>query len=149
MAFLWWRFGDPLLFAHTQLTHWHHQVWPLWRTAYVSFQHVAAHRAGLLPVDAAAVLGFAAVTLAAARRAPFSFTLFMAGLLYLSVSAPVPGQSDLIASAGRYLTAAAPAFLAIGRWTRTRPWLDLAVVAGGFLLQAVLLETFLAGGPVL
>jgi hypothetical protein len=56
---------------------------------------------------------------------------------------------DYLMSAGRFLLVAAPAFLLLGRWSARRPWLDLLLVSGGFLLQAVLLTFFLSGGWLL
>jgi hypothetical protein len=79
------------------------------------------------------------------RRMPFAFTLFVLGLCYISVSAPVPRTPELIESTSRFLLAAAPVFLVIGRWTVTRPALSHLWVASGFLVQGGLLIFFFAG----
>jgi hypothetical protein len=52
----------------------------------------------------------------------------------------------MLISAGRFLVVASPMFLLFGRWTERRPWLDLLIVSGGFLIQAVLASFFLAYG---
>lgn len=148
--YCWRRFGDPLTPLHTQQSIWGHQLWPLWRTA----REIVArlHHAGgspMLVVDTAAVLLFAGLTLACVRRQPVSFTLLTAGLLYLALAGPTPHQPDLIASSGRYLTAALPVFLVLAGWASARVWLDVLLVAGGFMLQALLVLIFMRGGPVL
>ena len=97
-------------------------------------------------VDLAPVALFALVLLAGVRRLPASFTVYMACLLLLVVSSPRPERLGYFVSAGRYFTAAVPAFLLLGRWVVRRPWLDLLLVSGGFLLQAVFAAFFLAGG---
>jgi hypothetical protein len=148
MAFLWIRFGDPLLFVHTQLTHWRHEAWPVWRTLGEALRRLAAGGSGVLGFELAAWAGMAVLTLLATRRAPFAFTLYMAGLLYASIASPVPAEPDLISSAGRYLTAALPAFLFLGLQSRGRPALDLLLMSGGFLLQAIFLVSFLQGGAI-
>jgi hypothetical protein len=147
-TFLWSRFGDPLLFLHTQLTYWHHQTWPIWRTLGEAFVRAARGGAGAENLDLAAWLVVAAVTVLAVRRLPFAFTLYTATLLYLAISTPLPAEPNLILSTGRYLTAAIPAFLAVAVWVRGRPWLEFWVVSIGFLLQAVLTLDFLKGGPI-
>jgi hypothetical protein len=147
-TFLWIRFGDPLLFLHTQLTYWHHQAWPIWSTLGEAFVRAAHGGAGAENLDLAAWLVVAVITVLAVRRLPFAFTLYTATLLYLAISTPLPTESNLILSTGRYLTAAIPAFLAVAMWVRGRPWLEFWVVSIGFLLQAVLTLDFLQGGPI-
>ncbi len=146
--YLWRAFGDPLLFAHTQLTYWGHSLeWP-WRTLALVASRLIHHNGGLLPLDAAALVGFGGVTIALIRRMPFAFTLYMAGLLYFTFASPTLAESDLIASTGRYLTLSIPLFVYAGRWLEGRPSLDLLLTSAGFMLQAGLALTFLAGGPV-
>src|SRR5947207_2884234 len=61
--------------------------------------------------EVTAVLLFAALTVIAVRRQPLSFTLFMVGLLYLSVASPITTGPYYLQSAGRFLLAAVPGFL--------------------------------------
>lgn len=153
MAFLWHRFGDPLLFLHAEHQFWHHQsILPVHAPA------PATHAAAPTPpaawsfelarslVDLAPVALFTLLVLAGVKRLPASFTLYMVCLLLLIVSSPRPDRLGFFVSAGRYFTAAVPAFLLLGRWVVRRPWLDLLLVSGGFLLQAVFAAYFLAGG---
>ncbi|HEX6487524.1 MAG TPA: hypothetical protein VF137_01445 [Candidatus Dormibacteraeota bacterium] len=148
VLYLWRRFGDPLLYVHAEHQYWNRELWPVWRTAAEAVHRLIQNHGGLLPVDLALVLFFLAVTVIAARRVPFAFTLYMLGVLYTAVALPQPVQHDLIPSAGRYLSVSIPAFLVLGRWMAGRPSLDLLLTAGGFMLQAGLLLTFLGGGPV-
>jgi hypothetical protein len=148
VLYLWRRFGDPLLYVHAEHQYWHRELWGVWSTLGESAHRLLQNHGGLLPVDLALVLLFLAVTVATIRRAPFAYTLYMAGVLYTAVALPQPVQHDLIPSAGRYLVVGIPAFIALGRWVESRPSLDLLLTGGGYLLQAGLLLTFLAGGPV-
>jgi hypothetical protein len=142
------RFGDPLAFVHAE-AYWNHTAEPLWLVPRTIVGSVVRARAGTywqarVLLDLLPVLVFAAVTLAAIRRTPFAFTLYMAGLLYLCVFSPVNTVPDPWVSAGRYLVVAAPAFLTLARWLRTRPALDTAVVYIGSLVQSVCLIAFIA-----
>jgi hypothetical protein len=149
-VFLWQRFGTPLVWFDAQATHWYRTAIPLWRIAgglvrrMLTFEPLGAAEAHLLlnVVPLAICLIVVAVSI---RRMPFAFTLFVLGLCYISVSAPVPRTPELIESTSRFLLAAAPVFLVIGRWTVTRPALSHLWVASGFLVQGGLLIFFFAG----
>jgi hypothetical protein len=159
MLFLWVKFGDPLLFLHAEELFWHHTgilnlavQTGAQATATTPIHHHAAHTAtwgyeqARSLVDLAAVAFFAILTIIGARRLPFAYTLYMIGLLALVVSSPRPDHLGFFVSAGRYLTAAIPIFMLIGRWTERHAWLDMLVVSGGFLLQAACALFFLSGG---
>ena len=144
MAFLSIRFGDPLLFAKAQSEVWHRHPSLPWDTLGLAFTRVG----GGAPVglfDLLPVLLFAALAIAGARRLPFSLTLYMAGLIAISIVSPEPGNLDVLDSAGRFMTAAAPAFVLLGAWTATRSWLATGLEAGGYMLQALLAIAFLSG----
>ena len=144
MAFLWIRFGDPLIFVRAESEVWHRQAALPWDTLANAFRHVL----GGAPVglfDLLPVLFFAALTVAGARRLPLSLTLYMVGLIAFSIISPERSNPDVLNSAARYMTAATPAFLVLGTWTEKRAWLDTGLVAGGFMLQALLAIAFLSG----
>jgi hypothetical protein len=96
-------------------------------------------------VDLSAVVGFAAVTLAAIRRLPFAFTLYALGLLLLSVLTPRTDVPNALASSSRFMLEAFPVFIALGLWTARRRWLETLLVAAGFLAQGVFCFAFLSG----
>jgi hypothetical protein len=156
-AYLWLHFGHPLLFLHVQRIYWARENQPIWFTIPATIQQHMATPAWTYWrarqwLDLGPVLIFGALTIAGLRHLPFAFTLYMLGLLYLTVAQPVvvnPGYPDMLMSAGRFLVAAAPAFLLVGQWIERRPWLDLLVVSGGFMLQAVFAASFLAYGWIL
>jgi hypothetical protein len=149
-VFLWQRFGTPLVWFNTQAMQWHRAPIPLWRIAgglvhrMLTFDPLGAAEAHLLlnVVPLAICLVVVAVSI---RRMPFAFTLFVLGLCYVSVSAPVLRTPELIESTSRFLLAAAPVFLVIGRWTATRPALGHLWAATGLLVQGGLLTFFFAG----
>lgn len=154
MAFLWRQFGDPLVFLRVEQLFWHHQsivglpMHPSPSAHSASSPRPAAwsYDVARSLVDLAPVALFALLLFAGVKRLPISFTLYMACLLLLIMSSPRPGRLGYFVSAGRYFTAAVPAFILLGRWMARRPWLDLLLVSGGFLLQAVFAAYFLAGG---
>lgn len=150
-AYLGLRFGHPLIFLHAQTIYWHRTGQPIWKTlidAVVYFVKTPgwSYWQARQLIDLAPVLVFGALTLLTIRRTPFAFTLYMLGLLYLAVATPidtVPHTVTLVSS-GRFLVAAAPIFLLLTHWGRSRPWLDMLLVGGGFLLQGFLATYFLA-----
>lgn len=148
MAFLWLRFGDPLLFLHTQQRYWHHELLPPWSTVRLIVEHLRGN-GGLLPLDISLLLLFVAGTVLLARRLPVPYVLYMAGLLYLTIASPQPRDHDVIMSAGRYLTAGFPVLMLAGQLVAGRSWLEMPLLATGFMLQAALAFTFLMGGPIL
>ncbi len=156
MGFLWYQFGHPLLWYNVQRIYWRRHSMPIWNSLggaihqFFSMPAWSYWQARQL-VDLAPVLLFALLTVLNIRRMPFSFSLYTLGLLYLALSSPVPvnPDPDYLMSAGRFLLVAAPIFLLLGRWSARRPWLDLLLVSGGFMLQAVLLTFFLSGGWLL
>jgi hypothetical protein len=153
MAFLEVRFRHPLLWFHVQTIFWRRDSMPLISAIGDAISQVLDMRPWTYwqardLVDLAPVLIFGLLTLVTIRKAPFAFTLFMAGLIYLAISSPVldSPDPDMLISAGRFLVAAAPMWVLLGRWTERRPWLDLMLVSGGFLTQAILASFFLAYG---
>lgn len=144
MAFLWVRFGDPLQFARSQSEVWHRHPSLPWDTLGAAGRHVL----GGAPVglfDLLPVLALAGITIAGLRRLPPSLSLYMAGLIAIVISSPAPDNVDVLESAGRYLSAAAPAFILLGAWTLNRAWLLSGLEAAGYMLQALLVIAFLSG----
>ena len=149
-TFLWQRFGTPMVWFDVQSSHWYRTAIPLWRIAgglvrrMLTFQPLGAAEAHLLlnVVPLAICLVVVAVS---ARRMPVSFTLFVLGLCYLSVSAPVLRTPELIESTARFLLAAVPVFLVIGSWAARWPALGYLWIASGLLIQGGLLTFFFAG----
>lgn len=154
-TYLGLRFGHPLLFVHVQGRYWERVGMPLWQSlplaaaGFLGAPGGSYDQARLL-VDVAPLVLFALLTLLTIRRMPAAFTLYMAGLLYVCVATPmldtVLHDPDIYISSGRFLLAAFPMFLLLGRWMRERPWLETLVLGVGFSVQAVLLAFFLAGG---
>jgi hypothetical protein len=154
-AYLWQRFGHPLLFMRVQSEYWHRVDMPLWRSLPRAIAEFAATPAGTydqarLLVDLAPLTLFALLTVASIRRIPVAFTLYMLGTLYLCVATPMLdtqlNDPDIFVSSGRFLIAAFPIFLLLGSWMKQRPWLEMLLLGGGFALQAILAAFFLSGG---
>lgn len=149
-GYLGLRFHHPLIFLHVQAIFWQRQNVPLWRTIPLAMTYFAqapswSYWQARLLVDMAPLAIFAVLTLVTVRRMPFTFTLYSLSLIYLALAQPALDNPVLVVSAGRFLLAAFPIFLLLGRWTSRRPWLDLLLVSCGFLLQAVFAIYFLTG----
>jgi len=97
-------------------------------------------------MDVGAVVLFIILTIIAARRMPPVFTLYMVMVIGVLITAAVPLDFDPFNGESRYILMSAPIFVMLGRWMSRRPWLDLLVVAGGFLLQGVFTAFWLRGG---
>jgi hypothetical protein len=133
-----------------QSSFWHRQTTPPWRTALALSHRLLTYPAwsreqatlllALLPL-----LLFLFVVIVSIRKMPFAFVLYTLAVCYLAISAPVFSQPDLIESTGRLLLAAVPVFLVLGGWMRARPALAQLWIAGGLMLQGVLLTNFFAG----
>lgn len=152
MAFLYVRFHHPLVFLHVQTYYWTRRNIPLWRgipmiiKQFINLPNLSFWQARDL-IDVAPVLLCIVVLFLTLRSQPFSFTIYTAGLLYLTLGAPAMAPYPvMLNSAGRFMLGAFPMFLALSRWTRGRPALDLLLVGGGFMLQGVLALFFLSGG---
>lgn len=153
MLFLELRFGHPLYWLHVQTIFWRRDGMPIWSSVSAAVGQVFdmppwTYWQARQLVDLGPVLLFGAIMLVSIRRVPVMYTIYMVGLIYLAVSSPVldSPDPDMLISAGRFLIAAIPVFLIVGRWTKDRPALDMLIVTGGFLVQAVLAGYFLNWG---
>lgn len=145
-------YGDPLAWMHAQSLFGHVAMAPwsamgyawrqFWQLPAASFQQAR------VLVDVAPLAFVGLVTLATMRRIPVSFSLYLAGLVLISLSSPVVGAlfPEAFVSVGRYLLAAIPLYLVVARWMRRYPWLDTLLIGGGFSLQALLMAFVLTGG---
>jgi hypothetical protein len=146
-AYLWWRFGDPLRFVHTQTHYWNHvATWP-WVTLADAATKML-HPDVYLVLDFSLVIAFGALSLLMLVRMRPVYGFLTGGLVLAILVSPQPDHKDVVQSAGRYLLAAFPAFWMVARWVKTRPWLEYALVATGFTLQASLAVLFLLGGQI-
>ncbi|MGH2505397.1 MAG: mannosyltransferase family protein [Ktedonobacterales bacterium] len=148
-AYLWQRFGDPLIIIHSE-RHWAHiSISPIISIplAIFAFAHIAINSPlqWRVLLDLAPVVGALIITLVAARRAPIAFTLYMLGLLYIVTSSPI-NYTDLFVSGGRYMIAAIPVVIALAGWLRRADWLLPALCLCGASLQAILTIYFLGHG---
>lgn len=151
------RFGDPLAWMHSEARYWGRVSMPIWQALHETGAYIVSLRPLSLAqdkklVDYIALALVLTATVALARRQPVAFTLYLAGLLYLTLDSPfVVSASQHYAvylSASRYMLPAIPIYLALGRWARRSPRLALACLIGGFALQAVFTIYFLSGGWV-
>lgn len=150
-AYLWSKFDDPLIWIKAQRSSWDHQALLPWNTIGIAFTTLHTIPAwtfvqARVLMDLGAVLLFIILTIIAARRMPPVFTLYMVMVIGVLITAAVPLDFDPFNGESRYILMSAPIFVMLGRWMSRRPWLDLLVVAGGFLLQGVFTAFWLRGG---
>jgi hypothetical protein len=151
LAYLWYRFGNPLILLAGQREGWSRQLLPPWRTVQVMASHLGGQPAlgywqMMILLDVVLLLSFVALTVLLAFRLPASFTLYMAGLLYFCISSPAVQWVDPISGTVRFLTASVPVFLGLAIALERRPGLELLAVGGGFLLQGAITTFYLTGG---
>jgi hypothetical protein len=143
-------FGRPLLFVEIQ-SFWAHMFVPIWDIPALAWNSIGAQlewsfNQARVIVDVAPIPVFLALTLLSIKRLPASFIVYTASALLLTLLSPLATYFDPFASAGRYLIAAFPAFLLLGKWAAHYPWLNALILSGGWMLQAVFATFFLMGG---
>ena len=147
--------GHPLAIINAERLYWGHRYMPFGQSLFLGIANffmtpAFSDKQAELLVNLAPPVIVIVLTLSAIRRMPFAFTLYTGGIVYLSLASPVvsPGVPDILTSVGRYLVVAAPIFLLLGSWTERRPWLEMLLTSGGFLIQAILALVFLRNGLV-
>ena len=149
-AFLWQRFGSPLIWMKIQTDVWHRQAVPVWLTAadlghrLTTFPPFSGGEAQLL-LNLLPLLLCLLVIVVALRQMPFAFFLYVLGLCYLSIASPVLSADELIVSTGRFLSVAIPVFLILGRWVQRWPVVGQTWVSSGLFVQGVLMMGFFSG----
>lgn len=144
------RTGNPLAPLYAQNIAWGRTSQPIWQTLVEVLRGLASAPIGgrvqaLILIDLGAVALCAVITLLAIRRIPFAYVIYVAGLLYISTATPILTSPSIIDSAARYMLAAFPVWLILGRWFAKRPWLDMAVVFIGVSLQIIFALLFMSG----
>ncbi len=152
--YCWVRFGDPITFIRAERIYWQHQRLPIWETLGRAITQIAqaptwTDTQGHLLQNLLPLLAFTALAIVGIRRVPVAFTLYTFGVLYLSLASPVVTSLDVLTSVGRYLIAAVPVFVLLAQWVRGRPWLDMLIISGGFLVQGAFTLEYLRNGLVL
>jgi hypothetical protein len=142
------KLGHPLATFNSHHTFWNRHDAPIWQTIPQVIvngitQPFASRPQSLILLDLTTVLAVAIITLVLIRRQPVAFTLYTAGLLYLSLYAPEPRSPVLIDAAGRFMIAAIPVFLLLGKWAVRRPTLEMLLLSLGFMLQAIFVVMFI------
>lgn len=97
-------------------------------------------------LNAASLLGGAAIVAVAVRRIPFAYTLYALPSLALLAFRQM-GFSPLM-SVSRYVLVVFPLFLAVTPWVARRPRLALAVIVAGVIADAALFQYFVRWGFV-
>ncbi|HEV7129792.1 MAG TPA: hypothetical protein VGN32_20335 [Ktedonobacterales bacterium] len=146
------HFHDPLAYLHAQARYNIRAQWP-WQTIFLIAQQLlhassSSFVHARILVDTLPVCAIALICVVGWRTRPAAMSLYLVGLILLTLSSPIVGAQfpDAIAGAGRFMLAAAPAWLDLGRWSVRSPWLDTLLVSGGFAVQALLVAFVLTGG---
>lgn len=139
------QFHDALAWIHVERIYWNRATLMPWTAIYrgIIFYIHKPINSDLLPI-----VVMVGVTLYMLRKQPVSFTLYMAGLLYLCISTPLipPGTTAVqYVSSGRYLLMSIPVFLVFGKAVSRHTALNTAIVIGGIMLQSALAINFLTG----
>ncbi len=129
-AYLWWRFGDPLMWMHVR------QIWG-WHGHTNVIKGILRWRQGRLmavyPVIALAPVAGTLALLRERRWWPLAAFAVPQMALFLAIGAY---------GLGRYTSSVWPAFLPLGVWLARRPSLQTPVVIIWCLLQGLFLHLF-------
>lgn len=151
-AYCWRVFGDPLIFLQVQQTYFARRPTPL-PDALLFLVQLLFHFPALNfltarnLIDLAPVLIFIALVGVACARRQISviYLLYILGVFYADLAAPMIGRDIAFPSAGRHMLLAVPIFLLLGKWSLQRPWLDTLILSLGFVLQGVFLVAVMHG----
>lgn len=158
-TYLFFTFGDPLIFQKVQAITWERQTAPPWVALYnIADQLIHPHLLvkgvasvpgsywrGLQLIDIGFLALFVVLTVLMARRMPLAYTLYMVGLCLLTLMVGVPGRPDVIQSTGRFLVVAFPIFMMVSQWAKMRPWLNTLLIDGGYVLLGLFTVLWLFG----
>ena len=145
MAFLWYRFGDPLAFIHVQSA----AGWMQPPGAATWLKLDLLHRVHRDPTEfgtwirlanAAAALGALAVAIPTWRRWSKAYAMYIA----IVVGVPALSTKDFM-GLGRYVIAAFPLFITLAAWLQERPRLRAAWVAVSAVVLVGLSMAFAVG----
>ncbi len=153
MAYLWLTKGSPTLFAVAERQYWTRELSTPWWTLGTAFRRLLdqapwSYWQLLMATDLGLLLLMAVLTLLLARRLPFSFSLYMVGLLVLCVLLPPHGAEwpDVLAGTARYLALAFPVFLGVAQAIDRRPAAITLVLGTGLMVGAALTTFYLSFG---
>ena len=76
---------------------------------------------------------------------PVMYLLYVVGVFYSDLAAPMVGREIPLPSVGRHMLLAVPVFLLLGKWSAKRPWLDTLIISLGLMLQGVFLVAVMHG----
>jgi len=150
LLFLQLRYGSWLTPFIAEGRYHGHENWPVWQTLAELVRRFFSPPAwspdvALLYIVGGLLILFLVITLLNIHRLPLFYTLYMLATLYLVLVTPIPHRTELLPSAGRYLLVSVPVFLLVSRWIDRRPALEMLIVGGGFMLQALFTVFFLHG----
>jgi hypothetical protein len=148
-GYLWWRFGQPLLFKKVEGAYWQHvraspisglvqAVRPLIHSPLTTYVDAR----GLL--DVVPILLFLGVMVVGLRQLPLAYTLYGLAVIALSLTAPIPGNWPL-QSGIRYLLPAFPVFIVLALLGQRWPAIRTLLLYSWLPLQGILIFLFLHG----
>jgi hypothetical protein len=142
-AYLWARFGDPLLYVHSKAVGWGMRSGSLWK---LFTRVVADARAAVHDPTALETLSFVSQLASAALFVYLTVRLFRRGLiaegLYAGASLLLLLHASTVAGMDRYVLALFPAFFVLAADLARRPALAFACMLFGVTLQVTFLHRF-------
>jgi len=143
MAFLWYRFGDPIAFVHASQA-WAREPKPIWDSVGSLFVMpangwVQSLLAGQLLVneclDLVTVLLFLAIGVYLLVKRRWSEAVFVL------LGALIPLNSGLLMSHRRYMWVLFPVFIVLARWGE-REWVDRLITTVSLMLLGIMMALF-------
>jgi hypothetical protein len=142
-AYLWARFGNPLLYVHSKAVGWGMRSGSLWT---LFTRVVADARAAVHDPAALETLSFVSQLASAALFVYLTVRLFRRGLiaegLYAAASLLLLLHASTVAGMDRYVLALFPAFFVLAADLARRPALAFACMLFGVTLQVTFLHRF-------
>ena len=142
-AYLWYRWGDPLLYIHVKTAGWSQQVKPVWTLAARIWKELLSaignprdQKSPVFLLALASLILFLFLTVVLFRRKAIAEGLYAAGMLLVLL------HSGVIQGAHRYVLVLFPCFAILSQYLVRRPVTAFAYAFAGAAGEACLLAAF-------
>ena len=142
-AYLWYRWGDPLLYVHVKAAGWSQEIRPVWSLAARVWRELVSaignprdQKSPVFLLALASLVLFLLLTAALFKKKAIAEGLYATGMLLVLL------HSGVIQGSQRYVLSLFPCFAVLSGWLLRRPAAAFAYTFAGIAGEALLLAAF-------